>query len=319
MNSPGAQRTASESDAYQTYLAAKKAVDDRSLNRVVWERLKHELADRHSDKAAAVLEVGAGIGTMIERIIEWELLPAADITAIDSSYKNIAHANRRLRNWGNEHGFDIRQDSEEDLLLTKQGARFVIHLEAIDFFDFQADQAAIQWDLAVAHAFLDLVDISTAIKRIFSLLKPGGLFYFTLNFDGHSIFEPAIDPVFDSLVTALYHESMDQRIVSGSPSGDSRTGRHLFETLSSHGGKILEAGASDWVIFPRSDGYAGEEAVFLHAILTTIEKQLSLSSALDQKTFAAWISKRREQIDQYELVFIAHQLDFVGQAPASKG
>lgn len=319
MKLPGAQQTTSESDAFQTYLAAKKTVDDRALNRVVWERLKRELADRHADKAVSILEVGAGIGTMIERIIEWELLPAAEITALDSSYENITHANRRLRNWGTEHGFDIRRDSEDHLQFTKPGARFEIHLKPIDLFDFQADQAAIQWDLAVAHAFLDLVDISTAIERIFSLLKPGGLFYFTLNFDGHSIFEPAIDPVFDSLVTALYHESMDQRMVSGSPSGDSRTGRHLFETLSSHGGKILEAGASDWVIFPHSDGYAGDEGVFLHAILTTIEKQLSQSTALDLKTFAAWISKRREQIDQYELVFIAHQLDFVGQTHASKG
>ena len=97
---PGAKRTSRESDAFHTYLAAKKTVDDRALNRVVWERLKQTLADKHPEKAASILEVGAGIGTMIERIIEWELLPSADIIAIDSSYENIAYAQRRLRDWG---------------------------------------------------------------------------------------------------------------------------------------------------------------------------------------------------------------------------
>lgn len=316
MNSLGARRATSENDAFQIYLAAKKTVDDRALNRLVWERLKQMLADEHADQAASVLEIGTGIGTMIERIMEWELLPAAKITALDSSYTNIAQANRRLRSWANDQGFEIGQETNDRLIFTKTGAHFNIQLNTVDFFAFQSDQIGPLWDLVVAHAFLDLVDLSSAIGHIFSLLKPGGLFYFTLNFDGLSIFEPAIDPLFDSLVLDLYHESMDQRIVKGSPSGDSKTGRHLFETLHSYGGEIAEVGASDWVIYPQKGKYVHAEAYFLHFTITTIEKQLSHSSALDQDIFATWIAKRRAQIEQHELVYIAHQLDFVGRTPA---
>jgi len=32
---------------------------------------------------------------------------------------------------------------------------------------------------------------------------------------------------------------------------------------------------------------------------------------LDANTFADWLSKRREQIERGELVFIAHQMDFL--------
>lgn len=316
MKLPELQRVLAASDSFQHYLASKKTIDDRAINRVVWERLQQSLAARQADQATTVLEIGAGIGTMIERIIEWELLLSAEITAIDSSVENIAHAHRRLVSWGSAHGLKIQEHSQNDLIFTKPGVRYAVHLKTIDIFDFQPAPNSPTWDLVVAHAFLDLLDLSTAIKHIFSLIKPGGLFYFTLNFDAVSIFEPAIDPEFDAIVMALYHQSMDQRLVNGVPSGESKTGRHLFKTLQSLGGEILEAGASDWVIYPHSGRYIDEEAFFLHFLIHTIERQLSQSSDLDQTTFASWIAKRHEQIEQGELIFIAHQLDFVGNTPS---
>ena len=86
--------------------------------------------------------------------------------------------------------------------------------------------------------------------------------------------------------------------------------------LQALGGEIVEVGASDWIVYPQKGEYAHAEAYFLHAIITTIEKQLSQSTALDQSTMASWIAKRRAQIDQHELIFIAHQLDFFGQTPS---
>jgi len=50
------------------YLAAKKSVDDRALNRLVWQRLANAIAARKA--ALEVLEIGAGIGTMAERVAE---------------------------------------------------------------------------------------------------------------------------------------------------------------------------------------------------------------------------------------------------------
>ena len=50
--------------SFPRYLATKKTVDDRALNAQVWQAMAQAaapLADLH------VLEVGAGIGTMVER------------------------------------------------------------------------------------------------------------------------------------------------------------------------------------------------------------------------------------------------------------
>ena len=59
------------------YLASKKSVDDRALNRHVWHSLEHNLSTYNFAPPVKVLEVGAGIGSMIERVFEWGLLKEA--------------------------------------------------------------------------------------------------------------------------------------------------------------------------------------------------------------------------------------------------
>ena len=135
----------------------------------------------------------------------------------------------------------------------------------------------------------------------------------TLNFDGSTIFEPVIDPAFDAIVEALYHRSMDERITGGQPSGDSRTGRHLFAHLRRAGAEILEAGASDWVVFPRQGGYPADEAYFLHFILHFFESSLKGYPDMDQQRFARWLEVRHAQVERGELVYIAHQIDFLAR------
>ena len=111
-------------------------------------------------------------------------------------------------------------------------------------------------------------------RRLLSRLAPGGLFYFTLNFDGATILEPPIDPDLDALIEALYHRTMDTRHCRGRPSGSSRTGRRLFGRLKEAGARLIAAGSSDWVVFPGPDGYPGDEAYFLHFIIDTIGQAL---------------------------------------------
>jgi hypothetical protein len=81
----------------------------------------------------------------------------------------------------------------------------------------------------IANAFLDLIDVPATLPALLSLLKPGGLFYFTITFDGATIIQPEIDSALDAQIEALYHETMDRRVIGGKPSGDSRTGRHFFD------------------------------------------------------------------------------------------
>lgn len=306
--------------SFMRYLAAKRAIDDRALNRCVWGSLVNALPPVSSGEPFRILEVGAGIGTMVERAWEWGLLQGEVVyTALDADPASVAEARRRLPRWAAGRGIAVT-GGEDGPLLFRDGTRQVtVRLKAADFFDFATrDRDQPVWDLIIAHAFLDLVDIPSTLPLLFGLLRPAGLFYFTLNFDGLTIFEPALDPFLDAQIEALYHETMDRRVVDGRPSGDSRSGRRLFGHLAAAGAHILDAGSSDWVVFPRAGGYAADEAYFLHFIVHTIHSALTDHPALDPERFSAWIEQRHAQIERGELAYIAHQLDFVGRGPARR-
>lgn len=272
------------------YLAAKKSVDDRALNKDVWRVLAEQILPE-----PAILEVGAGIGTMAERLVDWGVLKKGTYTAVDRNPLAIQTARQRLTSLPDALHFA---------------------LTAADAFTFLAKTEQ-TWDVLIAHAFLDLVDIPAALPLLFSRLRPGGLFYFSLNFDGATILQPEIDRELDRLIEQLYHQTMDERVVDGRSSGDSQSGRHLFGHIRQAGGQILAAGSSDWVVFPGADGYPADEAYFLHFIIHTIDRALAHHPALDQTQFNQWIAQRHAQITNQELVYMAHQLDFVGCLPES--
>jgi hypothetical protein len=52
---------------FANYLSAKKSVDDRALNRGVLQSLVQHLEPIQAQDPLHVLEIGAGIGTMLER------------------------------------------------------------------------------------------------------------------------------------------------------------------------------------------------------------------------------------------------------------
>jgi SAM-dependent methyltransferase len=299
--------------SFPRYLASKKSVDDRALNQHVWNSLAATLPCCDPVAPLQVLEIGAGIGTMIERILERGLLVNASYTALDALEENITTALERLPRWAVARGFQVSQLSRNEILLQRQGGKFKLKFEAIDLFDFIHRQTGLPgWDLLIAHAFLDLMDIPIILPRFFNLLPRGGLFYFTINFDGLTLFEPIIDPALDEHILVLYHRTMDERLTAGKPSGDSQAGRHLFAHIQQAGGQILDAGASDWVVFPGPQGYQQDEAYFLHFILNTIHQALQGHPELDPTQFDHWITRRHAQVENHELVYIAHQFDFLG-------
>jgi SAM-dependent methyltransferase len=301
--------------SFTRYLAAKKSVDDRALNSRVWQTLARSLPVSKSGEPLRVLEIGAGIGTMLERALSWGLLAQADYTAIDQDGGNLAHAQARLPRWGKAQGY--RVSVLLDSLRFEKGNQIVTaRLLQADLFDFlkrQASRGPQTWDLLIAHAFLDLVDLPTTLAPLLELLVPGGLFYFTLCFDGATLLEPAIDSSFDEQVQRLYHQTMDQRFVAGRPSGDSRTGRHLFAYLNAVSAEILAAGSSDWVVYPGGNSYPEDEAYFLHFIINTLYQALLGHPDLDPDRFERWVAARHAQVERGEMVYIAHQLDFVGK------
>jgi SAM-dependent methyltransferase len=299
--------------SYTRYLSAKKSVDDRALNHQVFEAMAQALKPRQEAGPVAFLEVGCGIGTMVERLWDWGIFTNACYAAVDLSPANIAAAAARLSDFALSRGLQVADFGENNYIWTCPQRILRLGLEALDVFDLvDRETGRGAWDVILAHAFLDLVDLGTALPRLFALLKPGGCFYFTLNFDGRTDFFPTLNGDLDARIEALYHGTMDARRVGGQPSGGSRTGRFLGNLLPEVGGRLLAAGASDWVVFPGPGGYPDDEAYFLHYIVHTVTGALREHPLLEEEALQEWAARRRQHIDQGQLVYVAHQLDFFG-------
>jgi hypothetical protein len=297
--------------SFPRYLLAKQTVDDRALNRVVLADLRAALRAVSNQQKFHVVEVGAGIGTMLARLLKWDILPAnTHYTIVDEMAENINFARHWLPEWASQNGYNIEtQDAEIRLSASKSAHASAITIRFVqaDVFDFIQAESGFRYDLLIAHAFLDLLPMPASLVSLFSLLKPEGLAWLTVNFDGVTSLEPAIDPALDALIERIYHQSMDSR-----PSGgDSQAGRHLFGHLEQAGAGIVSAGASDWVVYPVQGQYPAEEAYFLHFILHFFETSLSEHPELAPAQFANWLARRRTQVERAELVYIAHQMDFL--------
>src|SRR5580704_1125854 len=77
---------------YARYLAAKTTVDDRALNRDVLAELRRLVPAG----APRVLEVGAGLGTMVARLIEWDVVGAGEYILLDADRQLLDHSRRWL-------------------------------------------------------------------------------------------------------------------------------------------------------------------------------------------------------------------------------
>jgi len=289
---------------YTRYLAAKKSVDDRALHQGVVAELRRCLPAG----PVRVLEIGAGLGTMVARLLEWELLSAGDYVLLDVDRQLLLDSRDWLSEWAQRRGV-VPFIAEDWLGLGDVRVHFV-EAEIGDYLERGLGNPA---DLLIANAFLDLVEVPATLPGLFRLLVPGGLYWFTINFDGETIFQP--DHAYDPEFMAVYHRGMDDRVRYGRPAGESRAGRHLYHHLRAAGAPPLASGSSDWVVHAQPDGsYHGDEGYFLESILGTVEE--GLRGHVDGERLAEWMRLRLSQVASGELLYIAHQIDYVGKSPA---
>ncbi len=295
--------------SYVRYLHAKRSVDDRALNQVVLTQLRDAIAGL--PERPRVLELGAGVGTMVSRLCDLGWLSRARYTLIDSDRASLDAAAAHLRAWGGA----AARDERGVLAVRDAGRELEVHAVEADVFDWLAapDEGGESFDLVIANAFLDLVDVAALLPMLWARVTPARPFWFSINFDGETIFLP--ERPLDREVSALYHRDMDRRMHRGRPTGGSRTGRLLLQEIPRSGARLLGAGSSDWVVLPADGGYPGDEGYFLHHILHTIEAALGGSPDIDAAAFAAWMDARRAEIDRGELIYVTHQLDVFGRAP----
>jgi SAM-dependent methyltransferase len=296
----------STTSGYARYLAAKTTVDDRALNREVLA----ELSRLMPAGAPRVLEVGAGLGTMVARLLDWGVVGAGEYVLLDADRQLLDGSRRWLQDWAAARG--VPNDLLPDGLQVGDLRVRLVHAELGSYLEAAHGELA---DVLIANAVLDLVDVPAVLPGLLQLLVPGGVYWFTINYDGESIFEPGSPH--DGQVMRAYHRDMDERIRYGRPAGQSRTGRALFHHLRDAGAPALAAGSSDWVVYPAPDGnYPADEACFLRSILNTIRDALrDRQDWVAPAVLADWLDVRARQLAAGELVYIAHQLDFVGRSP----
>src|SRR5262249_59542025 len=191
---------------YARYLAAKTTVDDRALNRHVLAELRRLIPAG----APHVLEVGAGLGTMVARLMDWGAVGAGDYILLDADRQLLDRSRRWLCDWAAARG--LRSDLLPDGLQVGHLRVRLVHAELGRYLEAAHGALA---DVLIANAVLDLVDVPAVLPGLLRLLVPGGVYWFTINYDGESSFAPA-HPHDDQGMQA-YHRDLDDRLRYGRP------------------------------------------------------------------------------------------------------
>jgi hypothetical protein len=206
---------------FRRYLAAKETVDDRALHRPTLDALTEALAGRAAgrDGPVRLLEVGAGLGPTLRRLLAWERLPArVSYLGVEARPALAAAAADRTVDWARDAGYEahtgdaddadppgaecearggVRRaavdaaEGAHDLLLRRGGERVRATFLAGDAFAVAdaARAAGGRFDCAVAAAFLDVVETRAALDALVGVV-PDGWLYAPVTFDGVTAFLP---------------------------------------------------------------------------------------------------------------------------------
>jgi hypothetical protein len=307
----------------QRYLTAKRTVDDRALDSDALEAFETALPDR-----ARIIEVAAGVGTMLHRLLEWETLPArTTYTMLDIDAANVAASRRRLPSVARSLGYDVSTAAIPGELARDEEASFALSLRrhdrevtvqaaVADVFDLTARLAGERtWDVVVASAFLDIAPGADAVESLFRL-APGGAFYFPITFDGATRFHPSgPDRAFERRLERRWHAGMR----SGEDPNDPRAGSRLPDWVRAAGGSVTAAGGSTWVVRPDpcGSGYPDDEEYFLRHVLGFVEGSLLDDDELCADRVRSWLARRRRQLDAGDLRYVAHNVDVAGRIEPS--
>ena len=299
--------------SYTRYLAAKASVDRRAINLQVWNTLISCLQQIPPTVPIRCFEVGGGVGATFRRLLE--ALPgySLEYTLLDIDASHLAYFETHITAWMEQEGFVLTSKFDAEYCFGKGERTVKIKVVLADIEVYLQTVTADRYDLLIAQAFLDLFDLDDFIPRLHTLLKPEGLYYYPINFDGITAFLPEVQSEQDDQYERLYHRSMDIRNTRPGSGKRSQAGRSLYAVLSNLGTKIVRIGSSDWLVYAQPDGtYPEDEGYFLHHILHFLEQELSTNPSVNAEQFKDWMAIRRSQVETGELFYMAHQLDFLG-------
>lgn len=271
------------------YLLAKRAIDDRSLNRQVYGKLASRLAKRPLNPPLRILEAGAGVGTMVTRLLEWGLLRNAEITAIDQDAETIAAMPQYLGSWAEQWGYTL-QPVGDGWGLKNFDRQVIIHPVYAGLAQAAGQAPDAPFDLLIAHGSLAGADLDSTLPPLLDSLVEGGLFYVTMHPSSPVVILPA--------------HALDQSLPAGECSGQA-----LLDWLIEKSTPLLAVGGSGRVISPLDGQYHADECAFIDAELEC------LSAGLNDGQAAGWLAARRADLHARRLSYIQHQIDVCGVKP----
>lgn len=287
----------------EEYFEAKAYVDEKSLHeptKSLFLTLARELKGR-------VVDLGCGSGKMLQRLLKWGVPKSTTYIGVDSDPRVIKPFERAFNTFFGQ----VQTSAKENEIEISAPGGIQILLYTREAEDFLREES--QFEVITSCSFFDLVNIYSLLPLVYEKLRRGGLGYFVCNFDGETYFEPIISSELDERVVRLYHDSMRRRNLElGIPDGEYRSGRKLAPIWQRCGGRVLSLGSSDWVIYPRYGEYPKEERYLLESILNFVAQSLRGYSEIAPEEIDFWIGERKRQLENGELIFVAHNLDFLG-------
>ena len=289
---------------YPEYLATKQAIDDSSLNQSVWQTMAAWLKPQAVNLEFRILEIGAGTGAMLLRLLDAGLLDHCQYHAVELEPGFARVAETKLSAWAGAHGFKMEVTDSLHWSLKKVEKVIEIRWHSADILELAAVFAPGYFDLLIGHAVIDLLPVPACMPGLLKLVKPGGGYYFSLNFAGETSFSPSHPR--DLEISAAYHRDMDTRF-PGLEWCASQTGLVLGRWLRDQGHLVLDEGNSDWQIttVPMSSAAVNR---FIGNILDTMAKALAGRDGLED-----WLKQRRQQADSGNLLFFAANRDYFGR------
>ncbi|HAV77638.1 MAG TPA: hypothetical protein DCX53_09835, partial [Anaerolineae bacterium] len=118
--------------SFPRYLLSKQSVDDRALNKDVLSVLKVNLPE----EPIRIIEVGAGIGTMLRRLIRWDVVQRAEYILVDEMAENVEYASEWIPEFAAEAGLSVKRSGPNHLRIFDENHDIYIQLEQADVFDF---------------------------------------------------------------------------------------------------------------------------------------------------------------------------------------
>ncbi len=283
---------------YVEYLRLKKAIDDRSLNPVVWQILCKWIEQKSSgQKHLRVLEIGAGTGTMIGRLLDSVFPSGTSYTALEPEKAFKVAAREQFKHWAADRGIGFTETAAGTWQINKDDKCLELEWLSIAAENLGTVIEKGSLDLLLAHAVVDLLPVPVLLPNLLDLLKPGGAFYFSLNYSGTTRFEPAHPD--DVPLMQAYNRDMDARFDDLDWQA-SLTGARLGPWLTAAGCQVLAEADSDWQL-NASDG------LFVRNILDTMKKALQ-----EMKQLADWYDKRVTQLEAGSLAVKISNTDFFG-------